>query len=96
MIYYSYKINFTNVYGNQCEVSMPQMCEDIDYATSLDETKLIVQQQAWAVNEFTLVTEYTEATSTITLAQYNSLVSDPNGAQPIEDWDPNNPYIPIP
>lgn len=74
---------------------MPQGCEDVDYATSLDETRLIVQQQAWAVNDFNLVTDYTENTNTITLAQYNGLVSDPNGAQPIENWDPNNPYIPI-
>jgi hypothetical protein len=95
MIYYEHKISFTNVYGNPCVVSMPQRCEDADYATSLEETKLIVQQQAWAVNDFHLVTVYTEETNNITASQYNASVADPDGAQPIPDWDPNNPQVPI-
>jgi hypothetical protein len=91
MIYYEYKIKFTNVYGNPCEVSIPRKCEDIDYPTSLEETKLIVQQQAWAVNDFNLVTVYTEETNNITVSQYNASVGDPDGAHPIENWDPEIP-----
>jgi hypothetical protein len=91
MIYYTYKIQFTDFNGHDCVVSQTRACEDIDYPTNLEETKLIVSQQAWAVNNFDLVTDFTEATTNITLAQYNKIVLDPDGAIPIPDWDPTQP-----
>jgi len=81
MIYYTYKIQFVDAHGNPSIVSQ----------TSLNETKLIVSQQAWAVNGFVLVSQYTEATTIITQSEYNKLVGDPSGAVPIDDWDPNVP-----
>lgn len=94
MIYYTYKIDYTDNNGHPCSVSQTMACEDVDYNTSLDETKLIVQQQAWALNNFNIVTTYTETTTNITLAQYNTIVTDPTGAQPIPGWDPNEPINP--
>jgi len=91
MIYYTYKIQFTDFDGHNCFVSQTKACQDADYATSLDETKLIVSQQAWAVNNFDLVTSFSETITNITLAEYNKIVSDPNGAIPIPDWDPSIP-----
>lgn len=91
MIYYTYKIQFTDFDGHDCVVSQTAACEDINYATSLDETKLIVSQQAWAINGFSLVTDFTETATNITLAEYNKIVIDPNGAEPIPDWDPTQP-----
>ena len=94
MIYYTYKIDYTDNNGHVSSVSQTRACEDIDYPTSLDDTKLIVQQQAWALNNFNLVTTYTETTTNITLAQYNAIVLDPTSVEPIPDWDPNEPIIP--
>lgn len=91
MIYYTYKINFVDQNGDPVSVSQTKSCEDIDYPTSLDECKLIVAQQAWAVNNFVLVTSFTETVSSISQAEYNTIVIDPNGAEPIPDWDPNTP-----
>lgn len=91
MIYYTYKINFTNDLGEPCVVSQTKSCQDIDYASSLDECKLIVTQQAWAINNFVVVTNFTETTSIISQAEYNVIVNDPNGAEPIPDWDPDTP-----
>ena len=94
MIYYTYRIQYTDNNGHPSKVSQTRACEDIDYPTSLDDTKLIVQQQAWALNNFDLVTAYTETTTNITLAQYNAIVLDPTSVEPIPDWDPNEPIIP--
>lgn len=94
MIYYTYKIQYTDNNGHPSSVSQTRACEDVDYAASLDDTKLIVQQQAWALNNFDLVTAYTETTTNITLAQYNAIVLDPTSVEPIPDWDPNEPIIP--
>jgi len=91
MIYYTYKIQFTDFNGQNCVVSQTAACEDVDYPTSLDETKLIVSQQAWAVNGFDLVTTFTDTVTNITLAEYNKIVIDPSGAEPIPDWDPTQP-----
>jgi hypothetical protein len=91
MIYYTYKIEYTDVNGHLSTVSQTRACEDVDYLTSLDETKLITQQQAWAVNNFNLVTSYTENVTNLTLSQYNSIVLDPDSVEPIPDWDPNEP-----
>jgi len=93
MIYYTYKIQFTDFNGKNCIVSQTRACEDIDYPTNLEETKLIVSQQAWAVNNFNLVTNFTETATNITLTQYNRIVLDPNGAEPIPDWDPTQPLV---
>jgi hypothetical protein len=91
MIYYTYKIQFTDFNGHNCVVSQTRGCEDIDYPTNLEETKLIVSQQAWAVNNFDLVTDFIETTTNITLAEYNKIVIDPSGPEPIPDWDPTQP-----
>jgi len=91
MIYYTYKIQFTDFNGQNCVVSQTRASEDIDYPTNLEETKLIVSQQAWAVNNFDLVTDFTETTINITLAEYNKIVIDPSGLEPIPDWDPTQP-----
>jgi hypothetical protein len=91
MIYYIYKIEFTNADGNPVSISQARSCEDIDYDVSLEETKLIVTQQAWANNEFTLVTDYTESTSIISASQYNIIVTDPSEIAPIDNWDPTEP-----
>jgi hypothetical protein len=91
MIYYTYKIDYTDNNGHVSTVSQTRACEDVDYPTSLDDTKLIVQQQAWALNNFVLVTVYTDSTTIITQAEYNRIVSDPNGSEPIENWDPDVP-----
>lgn len=94
MIYYTYKIQYTDDNGHDSSVSQTRSCEDIDYPSSLDEVKTIVQQQAWALNNFNLVTNYTETISNITLAQYNAIVIDPTSVEPIPNWDPNEPIIP--
>ena len=94
MIYYTYKIDYTDNNGHISNVSQTRACEDADYNTSLDETKLIVQQQAWALNNFNLVITYTEVITTLTLAQYNAIVLDPFSVEPIPDWDPNQPINP--
>lgn len=91
MIYYTYKIQFTDFNGHDCVVSQTNACEDANYTTSLDETKLIVSQQAWAVNNFDLVTDFTETVTNITLAQYDAIVLDPDSVEPLPDWDPNEP-----
>ena len=91
MIYYTYKITYTNVNGQSCTVSQTSACEDIDYPTSLEETKLITQQQAWAMNDFILVTSFTETVTTITVEQYNAIVFNSTMVEPIPDWDPNEP-----
>lgn len=91
MIYYTYKINFVNQHGDQTSVSQTKACEDVDYDTSLEECKLLVAQQSWAINDFILVTSFTETTTIITLAEYNVIVSDPTGIEPIPDWDPEIP-----
>jgi hypothetical protein len=91
MTYYTYKIQFVDAHGNPSIVSQTRACEDADYTTSLNETKLIVSQQAWAVNGFVLVSQYTESTTIITQSEYNKLVGDPSGAVPIDNWDPNVP-----
>ena len=91
MIYYTYKIDYTDNNGHVSTVSQTRACEDVDYPTSLDDTKLIVQQQAWALNNFVLVAVYTDSTTIITEAEYNKTVSDPAGAEPIENWDPDVP-----
>lgn len=91
MIYYTYKIEYTDINGHLSVISQTRACEDIDYPTSLDETKLITQQQAWAVNNFNLVTSYTESVTNITLSQYNAIVLDPESVEPLPEWDPNEP-----
>lgn len=91
MIYYTYSISFINQNGDSVSVSQTKSCEDVDYPASLDECKLIASQQAWALNNFVLVTVYTDSTTIITQAEYNRIVSDPNGAEPIENWDPDVP-----
>jgi len=96
MIYYTYKIQFTDFDGRDCTVSQTRACEDINYTANLDETKLIVSQQAWAVNNFDLVTNFTETVTNITLAEYNKVVIDPNAAEPIPDWDPTQPLNELP
>ena len=93
MIYYTYRIQYTDNNGHPSSVSQTRACEDIDYPTSLDDTKLIVQQQAWALNNFDLVTTYTEKITNITLAQYSAIVLDPASVEPISGWDPNEPII---
>jgi hypothetical protein len=91
MIYYIYKIEFTNADGNPISISQTRSCEDAEYNVSLDETKLIVAQQAWANNDFALVSQYTESVSNISVSQYNSTVTDPSQIAPIENWDPTVP-----
>jgi hypothetical protein len=91
MIYYIYKIEFTNANGNPVSISQARSCEDADYDVSLEETKLIVSQQAWANNDFALVSDYTESTSNISASQYNIIVTDPSEIVPIDNWDPTQP-----
>jgi hypothetical protein len=91
MIYYIYTITFTNLNGNPTTVSQTRSCEDADYTANLEETKLIVAQQAWANNEFTLVSDYTETIASISESQYKAIVSDPNDIAPIDNWDPEIP-----
>jgi hypothetical protein len=52
---------------------------------------LLVTQQAWAVNSFDLVTDFTETTTIITLAEYDKIVTGPHTDVPIPDWDPEIP-----
>jgi len=91
MIYFTYKIQFTNAEGHPCSVSHTKSCEDIDYDATLDQVKLLVTQQAWAVNDFDLVTSFSETITNLTLAEYNKIVMGPNTDVPIPDWDPSVP-----
>lgn len=91
MIYFTYKIQFTTGDGHFSTVAQTKSCEDVDYDVTLDEVKLIVTQQAWALNNFTLVTTYTETTTIITESEYLKIVADPTGIEPIPDWDPEVP-----
>jgi hypothetical protein len=91
MIYFTYKIQFIGSDTHTYTVAQTKACEDVDYDATLDEAKLIVTQQAWAVNNFVVVTSYTETTTIITELEYLKLVADPDGAYPIDNWDPEIP-----
>lgn len=91
MIYFTYKIQFTNADGHPCSVSHTKSCENVDYDATLEQVKLLVTQQAWAVNNFDLVTNFSETINFITLAEYNKIVTGPNTDVPIADWDPSVP-----
>jgi hypothetical protein len=85
MIYYKYTYTFNDNDSQKVVMSITQKCEDVDYPTSLEDTKLIVQQQMYLIYSKTFVG--TENTETLTLAQYNAIVKGVDVLEPIPDLE---------
>jgi hypothetical protein len=89
MIYYKYIYTFTDDSQKDSTITIVEKCEDADYTTSLESTKLIVRQQIYLI--YGKLFDGVETVTTITLAQYNALVKGEDILEPIPDWDPNQP-----
>jgi len=85
MIYYKYTYTFNDDDSKKAVISITQKCEDIDYAASLRDTKLIVQQQMYLNYNTTFVG--TEDTTILTLTQYNAIVKGVDILEPIPDLE---------
>jgi hypothetical protein len=85
MIYYKYTYTFNDDDSKKAVISITQKCEDVDYAASLKDTKLIVQQQMYLNYNTTFVG--TEDTTTLTLTQYNAIVKGVDILEPIPDLE---------
>jgi hypothetical protein len=85
MIYYKYTYTFNDKESKKAVVSITEKCEDVDYAASLRDTKLIVQQQMYLNYNTTFVG--TEDTTTLTLTQYNAIVKGVDILEPIPDLE---------
>lgn len=89
MIYYKYTYTFTDDSQQNSTITIVEKCEDADYTTSLESTKLIVRQQIYLI--YGKLFDGVENVTTLTLAQYNALVKGEDILEPIPDWDPNQP-----
>jgi phage tail tube protein FII len=85
MIYYKYTYTFNDNDSKKAVISITEKCEDIDYDASLQDTKLIVQQQMYLIYSKTFVG--TEDITTLTLAQYNAIVKGVDVLEPIPDLE---------
>ncbi len=85
MIYYKYTYTFNDDDFKKAIISITEKCEDVDYDASLQDTKLIVQQQMYLIYSKTFVG--TEDTTTLTLAQYNAIVKGVDVLEPIPDLE---------
>jgi phage tail tube protein FII len=85
MIYYKYTYTFNDDDSKKVVMSITQKCEDVDYPTSLEDTKLIVKQQMYLIYSKTFVG--TEDIATLTLAQYNAIVKGVDVLEPIPDLE---------
>jgi len=85
MIYYKYTYTFNDDDSKKAVISITQKCEDINYAESLQDSKLIVQQQMYLIYSKTFIG--TEDTTTLTLAQYNAIVKGVDILEPILDLE---------
>lgn len=89
MIYYKYIYTFADDSQKDSIITIVEKCEDADYTTSLESTKLIVRQQIYLI--YDKLFDGVENVITMTLAQYNALVKGEDILEPIPDWDPNQP-----
>jgi len=89
MIYYKYTYTFTDDSQNNSTITIVEKCEDANYTTSLESTKLLVRQQIYLING--KLFDGVEVISIINLTQYNLLVKGEDILEPIPDWDPNQP-----
>jgi hypothetical protein len=87
MIYYKYIYTFTDDSQKNSAITIVEKCEDADYTTSLESTKLLVRQQIYLING--KLFDGVEVISVINLTQYNLLVKGEDILEPIPDWDPN-------
>lgn len=85
MIYYKYTYTFNDDDSKKVVMSITEKCEDVDYAASLKDIKLIVQQQMYLIYSKTFVG--TEDIATLTLAQYNAIVKGVDVLEPIPDLE---------
>ena len=85
MIYYKYTYTFNDDDSQKVVMSITQKCEDVDYPASLEDTKLIVQQQMYLIYSKTFIG--TEDIATLTLAQYNAIVKGVDVLEPIPDLE---------
>lgn len=89
MIYYKYTYTFNDDESKKAVMTITEKCKDVDYTTSLESTKLIVRQQIYLI--YGKLFDGVENVTTLTLAQYNTLVKGEDILEPIPDWDPNQP-----
>lgn len=85
MIYYKYTYTFNDDDSKKVVMSITEKCEDVDYAASLKDIKLIVQQQMYLIYSKTFVG--IEDIATLTLAQYNAIVKGVDVLEPIPDLE---------
>jgi hypothetical protein len=89
MIYYKYTYTFTDDSQQNSTITIVEKCEDADYTTSLESTKLIVRQQIYLIHG--KLFDGVEQIVTMNLTQYNILVKGEDILEPIPDFDPNQP-----
>jgi hypothetical protein len=89
MIYYKYTYTFNDDSQQNSTITIVEKCEDADYTTSLESTKLIVRQQIYLI--YGKLFDGVEQVVTMNLTQYNILVKGEDILEPIPDWDPNQP-----
>ncbi len=82
MIYYKYKVNYVNKLNTNTEVLATRSCEDIEYDTHLQETKLIVQQSVLDSNGN--IPTINEEIIFITENEYNQIVLGSDDLEIIE------------